>query len=304
MPIIWVASFYKFVALPDFESLRALYLEQAQAAQLKGSILLATEGINATLSGEETLLAGFLQFLRSDSRLAELEVKYSQALEQPFQRLKIRLKREIVTLGQAVDPREQVGTYVQPQDWNALIQEEDLIVIDTRNQYETEIGSFEGALDPQLERFQDFTDYVQTQLDPEKNPRIAMFCTGGIRCEKASSWMLQQGFKEVYHLEGGILKYLETVPAEDSLWHGQCFVFDERVAVDHDLESGDYQMCLGCGRPVSGDGLKAPEFEPGVSCRHCFALRSAEQKLRSRQSWAEKQRQAQVSLQNRRSVPQ
>ncbi len=304
MQKIWVASFYKFIALPEFEALRPLYLEQAQVAQLKGSILLASEGINATLSGEESRLASFLQFLRSDPRLQDLDVKYSQAPEQPFQRLKIRLKREIVTLGQVVDPREQVGTYVAPQDWNALIQADDLIVIDTRNQYETEIGSFQGALDPKLERFQDFTDYVHSQLDPEKNPRVAMFCTGGIRCEKASSWMLQQGFKEVYHLEGGILKYLETVPAEESLWQGQCFVFDQRVAVDHDLESGDYQMCLGCGRPVSEAGQQVPEFELGVTCQQCFGQRSPEQRLRSRQSFAEKQRQAQVFQQNPHSVPQ
>lgn len=304
MPMIWVASFYKFVALPDFEDLRPLYLEQAQTAQLKGSILLAAEGINATLSGEEDLLAGFLQFLRADPRLSDLEVKYSHAPEQAFERMKVRLKREIVTLGQPVDPREQVGTYVKAQDWNALIQSDDLILLDTRNRYETEIGSFQGAVDPNLERFQDFTDYVQTQLDPEQHPRVAMFCTGGIRCEKASSWMLQQGFKEVYHLEGGILKYLESVPAEESLWQGQCFVFDQRVAVDHELESGDYEMCLGCGRPVALELTTAPEFERGVSCQHCVAQRSPEQKLRSRQSWAERQRKAQASQQSPHSGQQ
>jgi UPF0176 protein len=209
--------------------------------------------------------------LRSDPRLADLEHKEASADVQPFDRMKVRLKREIVTLGMPeVDPSQQVGTYVTPQEWNALISDPDVTVLDTRNHYEVSIGSFQGAQNPQTRSFRQFPEYVQTHLDPTQHKKVALFCTGGIRCEKATAFMLAQGFEEVYHLKGGILKYLEEVPAEDSLWNGECFVFDQRVAVQHGLEVGTYDMCTACGYPISELDKASPHYQVGVSCLHCF----------------------------------
>jgi UPF0176 protein len=235
-----VAAFYQFAALPDFRELREPLRAVCAGLKLKGSVLLAQEGINGTLAGGPEAIAALVEELRDGAlfsgRLDHLELKFSQSSAMPFQRLKIRLKKEIVTLGDAAtDPTRQVGIYVDPADWNALIAASDTLVIDTRNAFEVAMGTFEGALDPGIRSFGQFKDFAAHHLDPAKHQKIAMFCTGGIRCEKASAYLLARGFTEVYHLRGGILKYLEGVPEADSRWRGECFVFDERVALGHGL---------------------------------------------------------------------
>jgi len=232
-----VAAFYHFTQLEDYESLQPTLKEFCDVHQLKGTILLAKEGINSTIAGSRAAIDALLAYLRSDRRLQDLEHKESYCQGIPFQRMKVRLKKEIVTLGVPdIDPRYRVGTYIDPKDWNALIADPEVVVIDTRNNYEVEFGTFKGAINPNLETFGEFPDYVQNQLDPEKHQKVAMFCTGGIRCEKASAYMLSQGFTEVYHLKGGILKYLEEVPDEESTWEGECFVFDDRVSVKQPIK--------------------------------------------------------------------
>lgn len=285
---IWNASFYRFVALPDYQELRPLYLERCQELGLLGTILLAAEGINATISGSREALEALITFFDEDPRLAGITPKYSVSPTAPFARLKVRLKREIVTLGR---PEEEYqtptgrpeGQHVRPEDWNALISDPEVVVLDTRNLYETSIGSFKGAQDPHTQSFREFPEYVNQTLDPDKHKRVAMFCTGGIRCEKASAWMLAQGFEQVYQLDGGILKYLETVPPEESLWEGECFVFDERVAVNHQLDPGRHSLCVGCGGAVSPEDMQHPAYEPGVSCPACAQQRTEAQKIRHRQ---------------------
>jgi UPF0176 protein len=234
-----VAAFYQFAGLPDFRELREPLRASCAGLGLKGSVLLAQEGINGTLAGEPKAIDTLVEALQGPlfgGRLNNLELKFSQAAVMPFARLKIRLKKEIVTLGDtAVDPTRQVGTYVEPSDWNALITAPDTLVIDTRNEFEVAMGTFEGAVDPGIGSFGQFKDFAARHLDPAKHRKIAMFCTGGIRCEKASAYLLAQGFSEVYHLKGGILRYLEGVPQEQSRWRGECFVFDERVALGHGL---------------------------------------------------------------------
>src|ERR1700761_2762213 len=235
-----VAAFYQFSALPDFRQLREPLRALCAELGLKGSVLLAHEGINGTLAGAAEGIDGLIRELCDGAlfggRLDNLELKFSSAEAMPFQRLKVRLKKEIVTLGCAsADPMRQVGTYVEPAEWNALIQRPDTLGIDTRNACEVALGTFEGAVDPGLKSFGDFKDFTARNLDPAKHPRIAMFCTGGIRCEKASTYLLARGFAEVYHLKGGILRYLEGVPEAESRWRGECFVFDERVALGHGL---------------------------------------------------------------------
>ena len=236
-----VAAFYQFAALPDFRELREPLRAICAGLALKGSVLLAHEGINGTLAGSEVAIGDLIKKLRDGAlfggRLDHLELKFSHALAMPFRRLKIRLKKEIVTLGDtAVDPTQQVGVYVEPSDWNALISAPDTLVIDTRNEFEVAMGTFEGAVDPGIKSFGQFKDFAARHLDPAKHQKIAMFCTGGIRCEKASAYLLAQGFSEVYHLKGGILRYLEGVPEGQSRWRGECFVFDERVALGHGLQ--------------------------------------------------------------------
>ncbi|WP_009545784.1 rhodanese-related sulfurtransferase [Crocosphaera subtropica] len=266
-----VATFYKFIPFPDCAEKQARILKYCQGHAVKGTILLSYEGINGTIAGTTDNIEAVINYLSKDERLADLEVKYSTASDLPFERLKVRLKKEIVTLGMPeVNPNEQVGTYVTPEQWNDLIKDKETIVIDTRNNYEVDIGTFKGAINPHTESFREFPEYVQENLDPKKHKKIAMFCTGGIRCEKASSFLLQQGFSEVYHLKGGILKYLEEVPEKQSLWQGECFVFDERVAVKHQLEIGSYEMCLGCGHPISDKDKTSDKYEQGVSCPHCY----------------------------------
>jgi len=265
-----VVAFYKFVQLPDCADLQSPLLTYCHEQNIKGTILLATEGINGTIAGSRNAIDAILAYLRSDSRLADLELKESFAEVPPFDRMKVRLKKEIVTLGlPEIDPNQQVGTYVSPKDWNALVSDPSVVVIDTRNSYEVDIGTFKGAQNPQTDSFRQFPDYVQTHLDPTQHKRVALFCTGGIRCEKASSFMLAKGFQEVYHLRGGILKYLEEVPAEDSLWQGECFVFDQRVAVQHGLDPGSYDMCHSCGYPIKAVDKTSPLSHPAVICPHC-----------------------------------
>lgn len=285
-----VATFYKFVSLPDFALMQDPLLSYCSAQGIKGTILLAKEGINGTIAGSRQAIGLVLAYLRSDQRFTDLEHKESTAETPPFERMKVRLKKEIVTLGlPEVDPNEQVGKYVTPQDWNDLISDPEVTVIDTRNDYEVYIGTFQGAQNPQTNSFSEFPEYVRQNLDPNKHKKVAMFCTGGIRCEKASAFMLAQGFSEVYHLKGGILKYLEEVPAEDSLWQGECFVFDERVTVVHGLETGHHQLCFCCGHPLTKEDKASPKYEEGIACPHCFDSLTVEKRLRQQEKWRQYQ---------------
>lgn len=267
-----VAALYKFTPMSDRpelqERLKALCTEKS----VYGTLLLADEGINGTICApSQDNMDAVLSTLRALPGLEDLEVKFSTAELRPFRRMKVRLKKEIVTLRQPnADPTENVGTYVDPKDWNALISDPDIVVLDTRNDYETEIGTFRNATDPKTKEFTQFPDFVKKNLNPAKHKKVAMFCTGGIRCEKASSYMLSEGFEEVYHLKGGILKYLETVPKDESLWDGECYVFDHRVSVGHGLEQGHYDYCFGCGFPIDEDGKSDPSFEEGISCKRCI----------------------------------
>ncbi|MBW4593879.1 MAG: rhodanese-related sulfurtransferase [Brasilonema angustatum HA4187-MV1] len=281
---IVVAALYKFVKLQDFAQKQYPLLSLCQAHNVKGTILLAPEGINATVAGSRQAIDCLLSFLRSDSRLADLEHKESYADDPPFDRMKVRLKKEIVTIGlPGVDPNQQVGTYVNPKDWNTLISDPQVTVIDTRNDYEVSIGTFKKAQNPQTESFAEFPEYVHNHLDPNKHKKVALFCTGGIRCEKASSFMLSQGFQEVYHLKGGILKYLEEVPESESFWDGECFVFDQRIAVRHGLEPGSYDMCPSCGHPISEADKSSSKYQEGVSCPSCFDTLSEDKKARQQE---------------------
>ncbi|WP_445633728.1 rhodanese-related sulfurtransferase [Nostoc sp. DSM 114161] len=281
-----VATLYKFVKLPDFAEKREPLLSYCQEQGIKGTILLAEEGINGTIAGSRQAIDSVLWFLRSDPRLADLEHKESYTQTPPFERMKVRLKQEIVTLGlPEIDPNERVGTYITPQEWNDLISDPEVTVIDTRNDYEVNIGTFQGAENPQTVSFREFPDYVRQHLDPTKHKKVALFCTGGIRCEKASSFMLSQGFAEVYHLKGGILKYLEEIPPQESLWEGECFVFDERVAVSHGLEEGSYELCLCCGYPISEEDKLSPKYEQGISCAYCFDSLTDEKRARQQEKW-------------------
>jgi UPF0176 protein len=267
--MIAIASFYKFVSINNCPELQAQLQSYCEVHNIKGTILIATEGINGSISGCTEAINAALAFLRQDARFAELTHKSATCNSKPpFSKLKIKIKAEIVTLREPLaNPSQQVGTYVAPQDWNALIQDPEVLVIDTRNGYEVEIGTFKGSIDPHTDAFTDFPEYVRQQLNPDKHRKIAMFCTGGIRCEKATSLLLAEGFSEVYHLEGGILNYLEQVPKTESQWQGDCFVFDERVAVTHNLEPGNYRMCYDCGLPIpSLDADKIP-------CPHCGSTR-------------------------------
>jgi UPF0176 protein len=277
-----VAALYKFVELPDFQEIQARLLNVCRVNGIKGTLLLAEEGINGTIAGTREGIDAVVSFLNTDPRLANTEYKESFASEQPFLRLKVRLKKEIVTLGvPGVDPNKLVGTYVDPKDWNSLLQDPDIIVLDTRNDYEYGIGTFKGALNPVTETFREFPDYVEKNLDPKTNKKVAMFCTGGIRCEKASSYMLAQGFDEVYHLKGGILKYLEEVKPEESLWDGECFVFDHRVAVGHGLVEGIHDACYGCRLPLSPEDKLSPKYSEGVHCPKCFDKSTPEKLARA-----------------------
>jgi UPF0176 protein len=270
-PETLVAAFYRFVPLEDYRDLKAPLQQRCEDLGLLGSILLAREGINGTVAGPERGVRRLLERLRDDPRLADLQAKFSLAPEAPFYRMKVRLKNEIVSLGvPGIDPRQAVGEYVAPEDWNALIARDDVRLIDTRNDYEVHLGTFRGAEDPGTRSFRDFPAWVREHLDPERDEHVAMFCTGGIRCEKSTAYLKSLGFRNVYHLEGGILNYLEQVDPADSAWEGDCFVFDNRVTVDHGLRPGDLEVCPACRMPLTEADRASPRFERHVCCPRCF----------------------------------
>jgi UPF0176 protein len=292
-----VAALYRFARFEHCEGLRAPLARLCREQGIRGTLLLAPEGINGTIAGPADAIAKVLEAIRALPDCAELDVKLSSAATMPFHRMKVRVKREIVTMGQPeIDPRASAGTYVEPQDWNALIADPGTIVIDTRNDYEVAVGTFEGAIDPQTTSFRDFPAWFRRERErllgdgrdkSSKPPKVAMFCTGGIRCEKSTAFLKQEGIDEVYHLKGGILKYLETVPAEASLWRGECFVFDQRVTISHGLAQGRYTLCHACRRPVDAEDCASPLYEEGVSCPACHSERTEHQ----RASYRERHRQ-------------
>ena len=290
-----VAALYHFTRLSDYEQLKSPLQDMCELLQIKGTLLLAYEGINGTIAGTDSAISQLLTFLRTDKRLTKLEHKESRAAQMPFYRMKVRLKREIVTMGvDGVDPNNVVGTYVEPEDWNALISDPDVVLIDTRNDYEVEIGTFKGALNPNTQTFREFPSWMEANRKKLNKPKVAMFCTGGIRCEKASSFMKLNGFDDVYHLKGGILKYLETQEKKTSLWEGDCFVFDQRVAVKHGLEESDYDQCYACRYPITEAEKNSPLYVKGVACPRCHDTTSAQQRGRF------SQRQKQIDLAKQR----
>ena len=287
---------YKFTTLPNYREMQNPIQAVCRQHRILGTLLLAEEGINGTVAGSRPAIDALVAHLKAYPELTELEHKESYCEQMPFKRLKVRPKAELITLGDpSVDPRSKVGTYVDPQEWNTLISDPDVVLIDTRNDYEIAIGTFEGAIDPNTESFTEFPAYVEQNLDREKHRKIAMFCTGGIRCEKATSFLLDQGFEEVYHLKGGILKYLEEIPPDQSTWQGECYVFDDRVSVDHALKPGHYKMCHGCGRPIREEDLSSGKYELGVSCPTCYDELTEDQLKRFRE------RQRQVVLAQKRN---
>jgi UPF0176 protein len=291
---IVVCALYKFVTLDDFESLREPLLHAMLENRVRGTLLLAREGINGTVAGSREAIDTLLNWLKRDPRLAELDAKESYTEQAPFRRSKVKLKREIVTMGvEGIDPRRSVGTYVKPADWNALISDPEVLLIDTRNDYEVQVGSFQNAVNPQTTSFREFPRYVRENLHPQQHKKIAMFCTGGIRCEKSTAYLKEQGFDEVYHLQGGILKYLEEVPKEETLWAGECFVFDDRVTVDLDLQRGNYDQCNACRMPVTEEDKQSPLYAQGVSCPHCHDKVSAQDRAR----FLEREKQIQLAKQ-------
>ena len=294
-----VAALYKFTPVDDIQAIRAgiyAFAEQ-HAPSICGTLLIAPEGINGTIAAHDKDLDAIIDYLDEILSIRKGELKYSKAEKQPFNRFKVRKKKELITLRKPeADPNKQVGQYVEAEDWNALLNDPEVVVLDTRNDYETKVGIFEGAIDPNTKVFTEFPDWVENNLDPKKHKKVAMYCTGGIRCEKASSYMLAHGFENVYHLKGGILKYLETVNKDDSKWGGDCFVFDQRVSVGHGLEEGDWKVCHACREPLSAADTKRPEFEHGISCHHCKDTLTPEREkaLRDRQKhYAERYGEAQ-----------
>jgi len=290
---VQVAALYRFARFEDCASLKPPLERLCRAHGIFGTLLLAQEGINGTIAGSVDGVAAVLDHIRTLPDCASLDVKLSSAAAMPFHRMKVRLKREIVTMGQPeIDPRASVGTYVEPDEWNALIADPDTIVIDTRNDYEVAVGTFKGAIDPKTASFRDFPAWFRRERERlmgeaatkgGKAPKVAMFCTGGIRCEKSTAFLKQEGVDEVYHLKGGILKYLETVPAQHSLWQGECFVFDQRVTIGHGLAAGSYALCHACRRPVSANDCASPHYEIGVSCPACHAERTDQQRASCRE---------------------
>lgn len=292
MDSLLVAAFYKFTALDNHAALQAPLEACCAANDVRGIILLSSEGINSTLSGPPQGIMAVLDFLRSDARLADLIWKESPATTQPFRKMRVRLKDEIVTMGvTGIDPSHTVGTYVKPKDWNALISDPDVTVIDTRNDYEVGIGTFDGAIDPDITSFRELPKWLNEQLDLQSQPRVAMFCTGGIRCEKSTALLKEAGVKDVYHLEGGILKYLEEIPEEESLWRGECFVFDERVSVGHGLTQGPYELCRACRCPIQDADKQSEHYREGVSCSRCYDRTTEQQKAR----YAQRQHQVELA---------
>ena len=276
-----VCALYKFVRLDDHESLRRPLLELMLDETVRGTVLLATEGINGTIAGTRHGVDRVLDWLRQVPGLSPLDCKESESQELPFKRSRVKLKKEIVTMGvEGIDPQHAAGTYIEPQDWNALISDPEVLVIDTRNDYECEVGSFAGAVNPQTESFREFPAYTKQALNKHIHKKVAMFCTGGIRCEKSTAYLREQGFEEVYHLRGGILNYLENVPESDSLWRGECFVFDDRVTVNHQLEPGSYDQCHGCRRPITEQDKQSEYYIAGAQCPKCHSELTEDQKQR------------------------
>jgi len=287
-----VAAFYHFTDFSEFENYQHPLQEAANSRSVMGTILLAAEGINGTVAGPENSVHSLLRFIRENPKFSGLEHKESWADENPFYRMKVRLKKEIVTLGvEGINPAKDVGDYVDPQDWNDLISDPEVLVIDTRNDYEVSIGTFNGATDPKTESFRDFPGWLDQQAQLVPDQKIAMFCTGGIRCEKSTAFLKSRGFENVYHLKGGILKYLETVPEEESLWEGECFVFDQRVSVGHGLKEGPYDLCHACRHPITETDKQIELYVAGVSCPLCHGKMTDEQ----RQRFAERQHQIELA---------
>ena len=287
-PNIVVVTMYKFVQLSDFAEMRVPLHQHCVEQDIKGTILLAQEGLNGTIAGSREAIDSVMAFLRRDQRLADLETKQSLVAEMPFLRMKVKLKKEIVTMGvPETDPTQMSGQRIDAKDWNVLISDPDVLLVDTRNDYEYSIGTFKHAVSPETKTFREFPAYAKQHLNPYKHKKIAMFCTGGIRCEKSTHYLLKQGFENVFHLNGGILKYLEEVPEDESLWEGECFVFDGRVSVDHHLQEGEYEQCFACRRPVSVEDMQSEHYQEGVSCPHCIDTVSEHNRLR----FIERQRQ-------------
>lgn len=279
-----IAALYGFAPLEEHESLQRPLQDLCEAHGIVGTLLIAPEGVNGTVAGPGAGIEQLLAFLRELPGLEELEAKYASAAKAPFGRMRVRLKQEIVTMGvPGIDPLERVGTYVEPEAWNALVDDPEVLLIDTRNDYEVRIGTFSGAVDPKTKSFRDFPAWVAENVDPSKHKRVAMFCTGGIRCEKATSLLLREGVSEVYHLKGGILRYLEKTPQDASRWEGECFVFDRRVAVDHALRPGTHVLCFGCLEPLAPDELRHPDYEAGVCCHRCVDALDEETRGRRRE---------------------
>jgi UPF0176 protein len=279
-----VAAFYQFAPLADLPALQHALRELCESQQLRGTILLAPEGVNGTIAGPEGGVETLLARLRSLRGCENLSAKISVTSRPPFHRMKVRLKREIVTMGdEEIDPTTRVGDYVAPEDWNTVIQDPNTLVIDTRNDYEVRVGTFRGALNPDIASFRDFPQWVKENLDPSTHTRVAMFCTGGIRCEKATSLLLREGFESVQHLQGGILNYLKQVPVSESEWDGECFVFDQRVALNHDLQPGVHSLCFGCQEPLAPEDLDHPDYEPSVCCARCASSTPPELRERRRE---------------------
>jgi len=289
-----VAAFYKFTKIEDPAKLQASIEDCCIENDVRGIVLLASEGINSTIAGSPEGVRNVLQFLQEDVRFSKLTWKESNASQAPFRKLRVRLKKEIVTMGvPGIDPQRLAGTYIKPKDWNGLINDPNVVVIDTRNDYEVEIGTFKDAVNPDIASFGELPEWIENNIDIDAQPKVAMFCTGGIRCEKSTALLKEAGVKEVFHLEGGILKYLEQIPEDKSLWDGQCFVFDERVSVGHGLEVGEYELCHGCRHPICHEDKSSPLFREGVSCSRCHDQTTAEQKA----SYAERQKQIDLARQ-------
>ncbi len=283
-----ICALYKFVRLENHLELRPSLLAKMVSVDVKGTLLLAAEGINGTIAGSQKAIEQVLDFLQAQPNLGAIVHKESFSDDNPFHRTKVKLKKEIVTMGiEGIDPNQVVGTYVKPKDWNALISDPEVLLVDTRNDYEVEIGTFEGALNPDTETFREFPQYVKDNLDNNKHKKVAMFCTGGIRCEKSTAYLKEQGFKEVYHLEGGILKYFEEVTSDETMWQGECFVFDGRIAVNHDLEQGQYDQCFACRFPLTEQEKQSEHYLKGVSCHRCYDKVTDKQRSR----FAERERQ-------------
>jgi len=292
MSQIIVVALYHFVTLDNYAELRNPLLDFMLDKNIKGTLLLANEGVNGTVAGSQASMDALIAWFRADKRFEALRYKVSHDDEMPFLRTRVKLKKEIVTMGvEGIDPKHIVGTYVKSEDWNALISDPDVVLIDTRNDYEIEIGTFKGAVNPKTETFREFPDYVKQNFSPEKHKKIAMYCTGGIRCEKSTALLKERGFEEVYHLEGGILQYLQDVPEAQSLWQGECFVFDNRVSVNHALEKGKYDQCHACRLPITEEDKADERYEAGVSCPKCFGDKSEKQ----RQRFAEREKQIQLA---------